>query len=1061
MMRIGTWLAAVIFILVASHSRAQEPPDKQLDFVRKLRDKGYHDLALEYLERLNKQAGPALKKFLPMEMARTRVALARTKEPEQRLGLFKAARAELSAFVKANPTGPEGVQARLDLARLVTLEGKAILAKALRQETLKAQQDEAFVAEKHFIQAGVELDVAIKQLADLAANYKNSDSEQEKLVRQQAEEEKINAGLERGLNLLDQAKTYIDKENADLGRKRAEIVDAARKAFKSLAAIDDQNPTCLLAAAWMIRGAQEAQDYVAADNVYNTLMSLKQKAADPAKRWARYFQIKTILEYPDFKLPSGKKPKALEKWQLIQKEALAWLSANAAYKNSPEGQAMRYELGHAYYQEAMLLSDKKKGPSPKATAKLNLAQQYLAALADSESDVAEDANQLNLGISFARMGAGTPVNALTNFDDCFIKGHYELFQLKKLGAKDEEERKAHLKTAIAAFLRALKLADSKTPATKKGEARFFLATAYMLSGDPYRTAVAGEALARTLPPSKRAVAAAGYALEAYAGILSRDNNESNRQHLVNLANFILDNKAWENELITPATHYQVAMALLRDGNLKDAIGHLEKISSNFPGFIYSQGQLVFIALEAKKQANDDAARKFFQDKVLQAIGRMPTLPANIDSTSAAMYLSARAKYSDWLYSEGIQNLNTGNVAGASAKFREMLAYNKQLSVQLAKLPVKLTDKTRKEIAFTLGFLDKLGKLGLAETEFKAGNYDKVLSPELAGSVVAEVKKLGAAAGPIRMADYEVTGEVLGLALRANVQKGNVNDAREILSLVTRLSGTEGELPVDPAKVLRNLVQELEVQVEALKLAKDAEKLKKTMANFSAFVDELAKNLNAKSPPADFFLVARCYGSLDQHAKSAELYAKIPEPKFLERKLKKGEKLSENDERELQTYWYSQIQMAGQLRQITDKKDDNLLKAYRIVSRAQAHENARGQFLAEKEANYVLQDMGRYGTAVRNWQSFMTKLKPRLDDPPTKAMYFDAYYNMAYATYKYSQEAKVKGTPKEKFYIQRAADLIVRLEPTEGWGFLEKRFQALLESEDQLRVQYQAIKAKQK
>lgn len=1060
MMRIGTLLAAAILVLFSGLSQAQEAPDKQLEFVRKLRDKGYLDLALEYLEKLKKQGSPALKKFLPMEMARTRVALARTKEPEQRLGLFKAARAELSEFVKANPTGPEGVQARLDLARLVTLEGKALLTKALRQETVKAQQEEAFIAEKQFIQAGVELDAAIKQLADLAANYKNPDSEQEKLVRQQAEEEKISATLERGLNLLEQAKTYVDKENADLGRKRAEIVDAARNAFKGLAAIDDQNPTCLLAAAWMMRGAQEAQDYVASDNVYNTLMSLKQKAADPAKRWARYFQIKTILEYPDFKLPNGKKPKALEKWQLVQKEALAWLNANAAYKNSPEGQAMRYELGHAYYQEAMLLSDPKKGLSAKAIPKLNLAQKYLAALADSESDVAADANQLNLSISFARMGSGTPVDKLTNFDDCFLKGHYELFQLKKLGPKDDDARKGHLKTAIAAFSRAMKLADSKTPAAKKGEARYFLATSYMLTGDAYRTAVAGEALARTVPPPKRAAAAAGYALEAYASILARDNNETNRQHLVNLANFILDNKAWENDPITPVTRYNLAMAYQRDGNFKDAIAQLEQLSPTYPAFIYSQGQLVFIALEARNKA-DEANKTFFQDKVLAALKRMPALPATIDSSSAAMYLFAKMEYGKWLYGEGTQHLNKGEVAPAAAKFREMTAFNKQLQEQFAKLPVKLTDDTKKKVVFTLGILDKYGKLGLAETEFKAGNYDKVLGPELAGSVVADIKKLGAAAGPIRLADYEVAGEVLGLALRANVQKGNVNDAREILKLLERLTGTESDLPVDPAKLLRNLVQELEVQVNVLKKAKDPEKLKKTVANFSAFVDELAKNLNAKSLPTDFFLVARCYDSLDQHAKSAEMYAKIVEPSFLARKLKKGEKFKEEEEKQLQTYWYSQIQLASQLRQSPDKKDENLKKAFQIVSQVQTHPNARGQLLAENETNLILQEMGNYGTAVTRWQSFMNKLKSKLDEPSNKALYFDAYYNLVFSTYKYSYNPKVKGTAKEKFYINRAADLIFRLEPTEGWQFLKDRFEALLQAEDQLRVQYQAIKAKQK
>lgn len=1065
MVRIGTGLAAALFI--CSCTWAQEAPERELDFVRKMRDKGYHDLALEYLQKLQKQGSPALKKYLPLEMARTRVALARNKEPEQRLGLFKAARAELSEFVKANPTGPEGVQARLDLARLVTLEGKAILSKALRLETLKAQQEEASLAEKQFIQAGQELDAAIKQLADLAANYKNPDSEQEKLVRQQAEEERISAMLERGLNLLDQAKTYIDKENADLGRKRAEIVDVARKSFQSLAAIDDQNPTCLLAAAWMIRGAQEAQDFTAAENVYKTLMELKQKAADPAKRWARYFRFKTILEYPDFKLPSGAKPKAIDKWHLVQKEALSWLAANAAYKNSPEGQAIRYELGHAYFQEAMLLSDK-KGLTAKAIPKLNLAQKYLSSLADSESDVAEDANQLNLSISFTRMGTGTTIDKLTNFEDCYLKGHYELFQLKK-SADKEDTRKAHLKNAIAAFSRALKLADAKTPTAKKGEARFFLATSYMLTGDAHRTAVAGEALAREVPPQKRSAAAAGYALEAYAGILARDNNETNRQHMLALANFILGNKAWENDPITPVTRYNLAMAYQRDGNFKDAISQLEQLTPGYSGFTYAQGQLVFIALEGRNKA-DDAGKKFYQDKVLAALKRMSTLPPNVDPSTAAMFMFAQMEYAKWLYGEGTQHLNKGEVAPAATRFREMTAFNKQLQDQYAKLPVKLTPETNKKVSFTLGILDKYGKLGLAETEFKAGNYDKVLGPELAGSVVAEIKKLGQTAGPIRMPDFEVAGEVLGLALRANVQKGKVDDAREILKLVERLTGTEGELAVDPAKVLRNLVQELEVQVQVLKKAKDADNLKKTVANFSAFVDDLAKNLDKKAQDpktnkvdaADYFFLGRCYDSLDEHCKAAQMYGKITEPKILGRKLKKGEKFADNEEKEIQTYWYSQVKYASQLRQCAEKNEENIAKAYQVLKRLLAHDNARGQLLADKELIHITQERKFYGSAITQWQNFMSKpnVKGKLDDPSVKEMFFDAYYNYVFCMYKYSQDAKVKKTSKDKF-LRRAADYIVRLEPGEGWQFVGQRFRDLLQAEEPLRRQYDELKATQK
>ncbi len=1060
MYRIGTLLAAGALLFSFPPSlRADEPAEKQLEFVRNLRDKGYSDLALEYLEKLKKQGQPGIKQFLAMEMARTRVALARDKEPEQRLALLTAARAELSEFIKANPSGPEGIQARLELARLVTQEGKAILNKALRKDDVKVQQQQALQAEQQFIQAGQELEAAIKLLGELAANYKNPDEEQQKLVREQAAEDAREASLDRGLNLMEQARTYVDKENSDLNRKRAEIIEQARKLFKELGALDDKNATCLMAVAWQIRGAQEAQEYQIAEAAYQRLINLKQagKEADAAKRWARYFRLRTILDYPDFKLPGVKgKLTVLGKLQFVQKEALAWLAAYPPYRTSIEGQGVRFELGKAYYQEALGSKDIK---SAKASAKLKQAQKEFAALAEGDSDFAEEANQLNLGISFALMGANTPVEQFKSFEDCYLKGHYELYQVKKPSGKEAEgTRKEHLKTAVAAFQRALKLADGKTPSNKLGEARFFLMTSYWLTGDAHRTAVAGEVLARIQPPQKRSPDAAGYALEAYTAILGRDKEE-NRQHFIDLANYILQQKAWEGTAVNSATHYNLAMVYQRDGKLSDAIAELKQLPPSFSGFTYAQGQLVFFALEARDKASTEAEKKMYMDKVLDALKRIPRLPANVDPSSAAMFFNAQLEYSKWLYGDGIQDLNNGDVTRAILKFKDMVAFNKQLQDQFAKLPVKLTKETSDTIIFRLGVYDKYAKLGQAEAEFKRGDYDKVLSPELTGAVVAEVKKEGQKnAGPIRMREFKVTGDVLGLALRASVQKGKVDDARDILKLLERLTGPEGEITLDPAAVLKGLIQEMEKQVEVLKKAGDVEKLKKTVASFTSFVDDLAKSAGQKKlQPADYFFLARCYDSLDQHCKAAPLYGKIAAPMFLGRKLNKGEDFKEQEESEIRTYWYAQVRYAGQLRQCTENKD-NLKTAQKVLDNLLGHPNARFQLLAEKETYHILEDMGLYGKASAGWGKFMEKVKKNLgSDANLKDLYYDAYYHYVFSTYKYSQGAKMKGAKTERFWLRRAADFIVRLEGTDAWESVGQRFRELLQAEDPLRRQYEELK----
>src|SRR5262245_53086273 len=97
-------LTAGAFLSAAAPAPAQQPP--HLDFVRCRREKNYHDLALEYLDKLSRSPLPEVAGLpdLPLEMAKTRVDKARAEsDPARRTPLFAQARADLDAFVKKNP----------------------------------------------------------------------------------------------------------------------------------------------------------------------------------------------------------------------------------------------------------------------------------------------------------------------------------------------------------------------------------------------------------------------------------------------------------------------------------------------------------------------------------------------------------------------------------------------------------------------------------------------------------------------------------------------------------------------------------------------------------------------------------------------------------------------------------------------------------------------------------------------------------------------------------------------------------------------------------------------
>src|SRR6476660_7670901 len=70
--------ALAALLLMSAPLAAQETEAMQLEFLRKLRAKGYSDLAMQYLDHLKQQKpSPAFAAQISLESARTQVSLAR------------------------------------------------------------------------------------------------------------------------------------------------------------------------------------------------------------------------------------------------------------------------------------------------------------------------------------------------------------------------------------------------------------------------------------------------------------------------------------------------------------------------------------------------------------------------------------------------------------------------------------------------------------------------------------------------------------------------------------------------------------------------------------------------------------------------------------------------------------------------------------------------------------------------------------------------------------------------------------------------------------------------
>ena len=58
MTRLLCWLLLFVLFLPATQVTAQESLETQLEFIRRLRTKGYNDLALEQIDKLKSDAAP-------------------------------------------------------------------------------------------------------------------------------------------------------------------------------------------------------------------------------------------------------------------------------------------------------------------------------------------------------------------------------------------------------------------------------------------------------------------------------------------------------------------------------------------------------------------------------------------------------------------------------------------------------------------------------------------------------------------------------------------------------------------------------------------------------------------------------------------------------------------------------------------------------------------------------------------------------------------------------------------------------------------------------------------
>jgi hypothetical protein len=936
-----TYASTLAFILLLAVgvpvARAAEP---HLEFVRGLQARGMADLAADYMQRLSANPPENLKAILPLELARARLEQASQEgDDKKRANLFAAARRDFEAFLSTTRDAKLTARANLELARLVSAQGKQKLVHARRLDAAAARKDLTAQARPFFADAARRLQDSAAQI-DAQVRAATDPAERRDLTRALGQ-----ARLEEGINLLHQGVAMPDTTAADI-KARAAVIGQAKEILSRLGVQDNEDPVSWSARVWVGRCAEELDSKPEARRIYETVAGEKSDVGADAARAASYLLLR--LQARDEQVPN--RPTNVQK--LIQ-ACDEWLTRYKSAAQTPDGQGMRYLLAGLLEEQAFagVRRDDRGIPAtlpPASRLALTRAERIYRDLIETENEFTDRARGKRAGVLVALMGerARDNVARLTNFEECYLAAQVAAFELTQ-GRKPAAVRTALYRRVIDALKRGLLLAGPVDAPRDLAEARVMLTYAYLASGDPYSAAVLGEHLGRTLA-SGRGAEATAYALQGYASIIALDRErgaspdevKADQRRLRQLAEAM--ERTWPDEAATDYARHQLADFLLEDGQYVEACAMLARIAPTYPGFAQARYQLGAAAQKAQGKILKLSPQQK-QALLAQAIAALEPVPDPVPGAGEESNLAAT-----------LAKLQLGTLLLMRPPDARNYDTVETLGRRLAGLipQLELNDKATPQLVAEAAKLHMTGTEGKAYLHLKAArpaDARKLLDP-----LVAQIRKELEGKPPAYAEEpwfesyRDVQRQMLLIALRADIMDNQTPAARQVLDTLRKATADKADLLNER---LLEVVTLLKQDTEALK-AKSGGGREQLEKGLVAFLDDLAAPDRLAVPETRLF-VAQAYSNLERHDKAAALLKAFP-------RAKDGDPAQ-------QTARYAELLYVRELRLSKEYKAakdalEPILKGW-----------GKTDLNARREAVLVLEDEGSYAGAVRIAQGVQQQL----------------------------------------------------------------------------------------
>jgi hypothetical protein len=593
--RNGLIVCGLGVILAACPVALAEEPTRA--FLDGLRERGYHDVALDYLESMatSPLAPLELKEVIDLEKAVTMIAASRTeRDSEIRIQRLNEAQELLRKFIREHAQHMKLNVARTQLGNLIVERAR------LKVDDSKKGNSQPILAEA-------------KELYEEA--YKV-------FGEQQAD---VRAQLEKFPKVLDVA----DDEQAKLAERRTQLRADYLQTLLLAAAIREETADTVPAEAKQYREllTEAAQQYEEIYKKYRTRL---------AGLYARMFQGRVnqkldkfrdalgfyveLLDQPDspeeFRILKTKTLRlAMDCWldpsqkkyfEAIRRGAEWTMKARPAEERDPDWLYIRLGVARAYLMQAEAAANEKPPNGRLVTRSRNESRKHAQAVAQHESEFRRDAQQLVAELGGSGVSDDSPV--VQNFaqarkagSDAFeritptataMRELQKQFSAATGDAKDElqqrvqqaqQELDAARHDALEFFRLALTLADRDTPSDDVNLVRYLLSYLYFNEQMYYDAALIGEFVARRNPDSTSARQCAQIAMACYLQLYSQDpasEKHFETERVISISQYIVDR--WPGQAEAEDALATLIPFMINARELEDARRYLGQMSPNSP-----------------------------------------------------------------------------------------------------------------------------------------------------------------------------------------------------------------------------------------------------------------------------------------------------------------------------------------------------------------------------------------------------------------------------------------------------------------------------------------------